>query len=269
MSPDELNPLIERLARARGIGDAYHSYKGELKHFTLTTKSALLGAMHCRLDDAAALNAQIHESEAAHPTTVLGDVVVLRNGARAARINTPAIEKNALLRWTIKLEGHGEVRAGEVRAWDLPERGSHQENGRWYVLRDLPLPTDLPPGYHRLDIELEFAGHESCPLIVTPDKCFEPADLAGGGKIWGVAVQLYALRSENNWGIGDFSDLAELLRLASAAGAGFIGISPVHALFPSDPTLYSPYSASSRHARGDPGAVRQRNPRGGCGLRPG
>jgi 4-alpha-glucanotransferase len=248
VSPDELSPLIERLARARGIGDAYHSYKGELKHFTLATKAAVLRAMHCRLDDASALNAQIQESEAAHPTTVLGDVVVLRNGSRAARINTPAIDQNALLRWTIKLEGSGEVRSGEVRAWDLPERGSHQENGRWYMLRDLSLPADLPLGYHRLEIDLEFAGHESCPLIVTPDRCFEPPELAGDARIWGVAVQLYALRSENNWGMGDFSDLAELLRLASAAGAGFIGISPVHALFPSDPTLYSPYSASSRHA---------------------
>ena len=248
MSPDELSPLIERLARARGIGDAYHSYKGDLKHFTLATKAAVLRAMHCRLDDVSALNAQIRESEAAHPTTVLSDVVVLRNGARAARINTPAIEQNALLRWTIKLEGSGDVRSGQVRAWDLPERGSHQENGRWYMLRDLPLPADLPLGYHRLEIDLEFAGHESCPLIVTPDKCFEPPELAKGARIWGVAVQLYALRSENNWGIGDFSDLAELLRLASTAGAGFIGISPVHALFPSDPTLYSPYSASSRHA---------------------
>jgi hypothetical protein len=247
VSSDELTPLIERLARARGIGDAYHSYKGELRHFTLTTKAAILRAMHCRLDDSAALKEQIRESEAAHPQGLLGDVVVLRNGARTARINTPAIEKNALLRWTVTLEGSG-TRSGEVRAWDLPERGSHQQEGQWYVLRDLALPADLPLGYHRLEVDLEFAGRESCPLIVTPDQCREPVDLAAGGKLWGVAVQLYALRSENNWGIGDFSDLAELLRLASAAGAGFIGISPVHALFPSDPTLFSPYSASSRHA---------------------
>lgn len=248
MSSDELTPLIERLARARGIGDAYYSYKGELKHFTLTTKAAILRAMHCRLDDAAALQQQIHESEAAHPVGLLGDVVVLRNGARAARVNTPAIEKNALLRWTVKFEGGGGTRSGEVRTWELPERGSHREDGKWYVLRDLPLPGDLPLGYHRLEIDLEFAGRESCPLIVAPDKCFEPTELAAGERLWGVAVQLYALRSENNWGIGDFSDLAELLRLASAAGAGFIGISPVHALFPSDPTLFSPYSAASRHA---------------------
>jgi 4-alpha-glucanotransferase len=245
-SSERLRPLVERLARARGIGDAYHSYQGELKQFSLKTKSAILGAMHCRLDDAAILDEQIRESEAAHPNGLLGDVVVLRSGARAARLNTPAIEHNALLRWSVELEGGGE-RTGEIRAWDLPERGSHQLDGRWFVLRDLALP-DLPPGYHRLRVELEFAGTESCPLIVAPDKCHEPAALGAGRKLWGVAVQLYTLRSEHNWGIGDFTDLLEVLRLAAAQGADFVGISPVHALFPSDPTLFSPYSASSRHA---------------------
>jgi len=247
VSSDGLTPLIERLARARGLGDAYYSYKGELKHFSLTTKAAILRAMHCQLDDAAVLQAQIDESESAHPQGLLGEVTVIRNGARAARVNTPAAEHNALLRWRVQLEDGGET-SGEVRAWDLPERGSHSRDGRWWVLRDLPLPADLPPGYHRLEIDLEGAGRESCPLIVTPDRCFEPADISHGAKLWGVAVQLYALRSESNWGMGDFTDLAELLRLAAGAGAGFVGISPVHALFFSDPTLYSPYSASSRHA---------------------
>jgi 4-alpha-glucanotransferase len=247
VSSDPLTPLIERLARARGIGDAYYSYKGELKQFSLTTKAAILRAMHCKLDDVAALKEQIAESEAAHSRGLLGDVSVLRSGSRAVRLNTPAIEQNAKLAWTVHLEG-GSTRSGELRAWDLPERGTHRQDGRWFVLRDLTLPADLPFGYHRLEVDLEFAGVERCALIVAPDQCHEPADLASGGKLWGVAVQLYALRSESNWGIGDFSDLAELLRLAAAAGAGFVGVSPVHALFPSDPMLYSPYSASSRHA---------------------
>jgi 4-alpha-glucanotransferase len=246
VSAEPLAPLIERLARARGIGDAYHAYTGELKHFPLATKAAILRAMHCRLDDPAALEAEIRESEAAHPAGLLGDVVVLRGDSKAV-INTPAIQQNALLRWRIELEGGGD-RQGEVRAWDLSERGSWERDGRWFMLRDLPLPHDLPTGYHRLHLDLEFAGHESCPLIVTPEKSFEPAALAAGRRLWGVAVQLYTLRSAGNWGIGDFSDLKEVLRLGAAAGADFVGINPVHALFPSDPTLYSPYSASSRHA---------------------
>jgi len=247
VSSDALTPLVERLARARGIGDAYYSYKGDLHQFSLATKAAILGAMHCRLDDVGELQAQIAESEATHPRGLLGEVTVARYGACLVRVNTPAIELNARLVWTVRLEDGG-TRSGEARAWDLPERGSLQRDGRWFVLRDLPLPADLPLGYHRLDIELEHTGRESSALIVVPEKIRQPADLASGARLWGVATQLYALRSENNWGIGDFSDLTELLRLAAAAGAGFVGVSPVHALFPSDPNLYSPYSASSRHA---------------------
>lgn len=247
MSVDELTPLIERLARARGIGDAYYTYTGELKQFTLTTKAAILRAMHCQLDDVSALEAQIRESEAAHPSGLLGDVAVVREGKVTVRVNTPAIELNAMVRWSVQLEGGGE-RRGEVRAWELPERGSHAVDGKWWVLRDLELPADLPTGYHRLEVDLEYAHRERCALIVTPTKIHEPKELAGGGKIWGVAVQVYALRSDGNWGIGDFGDLKELLKLAAGIGANFIGISPVHALFPSDAMSYSPYSASSRHA---------------------
>ena len=47
--------LIERLARLRGIGDAYHDYRGELKYFALDTKAAILRAMGAQVDDDAAL----------------------------------------------------------------------------------------------------------------------------------------------------------------------------------------------------------------------
>jgi 4-alpha-glucanotransferase len=65
-------------------------------------------------------------------------------------------------------------------------------------------------------------------------------------RAWGLAVQAYALRSERNWGIGDFEDLARLAEIAAAFGADFIGVSPLHALFFADPTRISPYSPSTR-----------------------
>ncbi|OBX80195.1 4-alpha-glucanotransferase [Haemophilus aegyptius] len=39
---------------------------------------------------------------------------------------------------------------------------------------------------------------------------FQPSVLKNK-KVWGVNVQLYSLRSEQNWGIGDFGDLATLI----------------------------------------------------------
>ena len=57
--------LIETMARLRGIGDAYHDYRGELKYFTVETKQALLRAMGCPVDDPAALGAELRKLEAA------------------------------------------------------------------------------------------------------------------------------------------------------------------------------------------------------------
>lgn len=85
------------------------------------------------------------------------------------------------------------------------------------------------------------------PPAVNALRCHVPPALAGGAKWWGVTAQLYSLRSAGDWGLGDFGTLRELVRHAAAAGAAFIGLNPLHALFPADPTHVSPYSPSSRH----------------------
>jgi 4-alpha-glucanotransferase len=83
------------------------------------------------------------------------------------------------------------------------------------------------------------------PQSAPTARCFMPEWLADG-RAWGITCQLYGLRSEHNWGIGDFGDLAELAERAAAAGADFVGVNPLHALFIADPSRYSPYSPSSR-----------------------
>lgn len=75
---------------------------------------------------------------------------------------------------------------------------------------------------------------------------FVPDVLADGGKAWGVAVQLYAVRSARNQGIGNFTDLAAIVRWAEGLGASYVGVNPLHALFLAEPGRRSPYSPSSR-----------------------
>lgn len=85
------------------------------------------------------------------------------------------------------------------------------------------------------------------PVLRTAEghRCFMPSWLYEG-RAWGVSVQLYELRSHRNWGIGDFADLAAISRIAADAGADFVGINPLHALFLADPRRCSPFSPSSR-----------------------
>lgn len=104
----------------------------------------------------------------------------------------------------------------------------------------------LPHGYHQL--QLTCKGTEltvSQQLVITPGQCFQPQAFQAE-KQWGTAVQLYALRSERNWGIGDFSDLQQLIIFLASQGADFVGLNPIHALYPALPDNASPYSPSSR-----------------------
>ena len=66
------------------------------------------------------------------------------------------------------------------------------------------------------------------------------------GRNWLLAVQLYGVRSQRNWGHGDFADLRGLIELAAQAGAAGVGINPLHALFDESPEQPSPYSPNSR-----------------------
>ncbi|MPZ46796.1 MAG: 4-alpha-glucanotransferase [Betaproteobacteria bacterium] len=65
-------------------------------------------------------------------------------------------------------------------------------------------------------------------------------------RAWGLTCQLYGLRSSRNLGIGDFEDLAQLTETAAEAGAAFVGVNPLHALFLADLSRISPYSPSTR-----------------------
>ena len=76
-------------------------------------------------------------------------------------------------------------------------------------------------------------------------RCFLPDGLRDAPG-WGIFCQLYELRSDRNWGIGDFADLAALAGTVGRAGADFLGINPVHALFGAAPAHTSPFSPSNR-----------------------
>jgi 4-alpha-glucanotransferase len=238
--------VIERLARLKGIGDAYHDYRGELKYFSLDTKRELLRAMGTRVDDPADLAAELKRADLAHARRFLPPLAASRGPRMGIDINVSGREFGAALIWSVQLED-GTRHEGAICSADAAELWRGEIEGSWITRRRLELPIDLPPGYHQLEARIAGGAPSQCLLIVAPPRCFEPAAVGSGARLWGMAVQLYTLRSRGNWGIGDFADLMTLIRWVAPHGAGFVGLNPLHALAPSDPRRASPYSASSRH----------------------
>jgi 4-alpha-glucanotransferase len=106
---------------------------------------------------------------------------------------------------------------------------------------DGELPEDFPLGYHWL----QTAEGRRRRLIVSPGRCWLP----GNFRAWGWAVQLYATRSRESWGIGDLADLRAVRRMAAEQGAGFVLINPLHAVAPLPRQEASPYLPATRRFR--------------------
>ncbi|MBN6065113.1 4-alpha-glucanotransferase [Aggregatibacter actinomycetemcomitans] len=104
--------------------------------------------------------------------------------------------------------------------------------------------SPLPFGYYQLTLSCNEQSY-AVRILVSPRTSYQPPVLQQK-KVWGINVQLYSLRSTNNWGIGDFGDLAYLIEQGAKQGADFIGINPLHLLYPAVPDWASPYSSSSR-----------------------
>jgi (1->4)-alpha-D-glucan 1-alpha-D-glucosylmutase len=157
--------------------------------------------------------------------------------AYVAREGTPA-----------RIAWHGPGGAWQLKPFDTAmaarahEGQAHSHDGECVI----ELPADLERGYWRLTLANEATNE--CLVIVAPQRCWTPAALQAGERWWGLTVQLYALRSSHDWGVGDFGDLRRLVEIASRQGASFVGLSPLHALFPHRPEVASPYSPSSRNA---------------------
>src|SRR5476649_645171 len=200
--------VLDQAAERAGIIPEYVDAWGQRKIISQETKRQLLNAMEGLRDD--------------FGQTPIPPVWVIREG------ETPSLP--------LALNGPVE--------WVLTEETGRQHEGSLQQ-RQVTLPASLPLGYHRLTVRSGLR-HGSCRVIVAPARCYEPAALLAGQKLWGACIQLYTLRSRHNWGVGDFGDLALMIEGMAKRGGAFVGLNPIHALYPAAPGWASPYSPSSR-----------------------
>ena len=235
--------LLYELARQCRVQTSYYDVCGRRQGATPEALLAVLralGAPVARPGDAAeALRAlrQARWRRCCEPVAVVWD-----GGPAALELRLPAGRERGVLDCRLELED------GEVRQWACDLAGLRvlcgaAVEGVDYVARELPIPAGLAPGYHRL--KLAMPGQECETLVVAaPRRAF---GLAAGddGRVWGVFVPPYALRSARNWGAGDTGDLERFWEWVRGLGGDLVGTLPLLAAFldqPFDPSPYAPVS---------------------------
>jgi len=93
----------------------------------------------------------------------------------------------------------------------------------------------LPPGYHRLTVE--GPDFTATGLVVVAPPCPVP------DRAWGAFLPLYALRTDDDWGVGTYPALAGLARWIDDLGGTLVGTLP---LYPSLSGETSPYRPATK-----------------------
>jgi 4-alpha-glucanotransferase len=227
----ELSDELRELAAACGVATEYWDWQGAHVRQPAGTVVAVLRALGV---DAADPRAALATRERARWERLLPPCVVTRQG-RTARFEVHVDDGAAVAVW-VELETGGRREVGQVDNWE-PAR---QLGARLVGEASFELPAGLPLGYHRLHARSGTSAG-AAPLIVTPDALPVPER-----RIWGLTTQLYSVRSERSWGVGDLADLADLAAWTARQGGGFVLVNPMHAAEPVPPLNPSPYLPTSR-----------------------
>ncbi|MEW6982412.1 4-alpha-glucanotransferase [Colwelliaceae bacterium 6471] len=235
--------LIEQLAELVGFHKCYTDSFGREVFAKDEARRSLLIAMGYHLDDEASLRQQITDlTEKTWRNMLPASHIVKQEEAHSTiDVSINAAAEQSFL-WEVTTES-GEIISGMAALSELPQNAEMQLGHHHFIKYQLALPK-LDLGYHQLTIK-HGQDQQSCPLICAPKTCYGPQE-ASAMKMWGYATQLYSVRSNNNWGMGDFGDLFNLVDKSADQGASAIGLNPLHPLYQNNPAHRSPYSPTSR-----------------------
>ncbi len=246
--------LVDDLAERYGIAPEYYDIWGQRHVASAESKRAILRAMGLRVGTAEDLRRELAACVDAPWRRACDPVMVQRTdvGPRSWSFRMPAEEsetQQVRISWEVRDEGGALRQSGEAGPGPIPAE-VRTVDGRRHVRFELPVPVELPHGYYSLTARgitpSQLVEGVLC-LILTPGQCYVPTEISEGRRIWGLALQVYALRSARNWGVGDFSDLGRFVEWAAKdLGAGIVGVNPLHALKNTRPSCISPYSPDSR-----------------------
>lgn len=234
---------FEHLSRLSGISDSYYDIRGVHHVASVEAKLSLLKAMQMPIESDADVYTYLDQIERRNWRHTIAEVLVYQQSNNPETITlTLGASQIGNVQWQM-IEEQGQIHTGNW-AFDTDQAINQNDSQQYQFHAQLPVVSGT--GYHHLTLTLADDVIVESLLIVTPECCYQPAEFERGKKLWGIGLQLYALRSDRNWGIGDFTDLIEAIKIMAPLGVDTIGLNPLHALFPHLPENASPYSPSSR-----------------------
>ena len=227
---------LRELARLHHVQSSYTNVFG--KRVTASVDSTLavlraLGAPVASLRDATDALRDRRERLARRP---LEPVVVAWDGRLdGAQLRVPDGKTGLDVEVGVAPDGEEPGTWGRV----APRATGPSEAG--WAPQQLALGLRLPTGRHRMSVRSP-GGVTTSLVLSAPMRCPRP-----DRPWWGVFAPLYALRSEEDWGVGSFADLARFRGWVTGLGGSVAATLPLFAQFLDEPMVEpSPYSPASR-----------------------
>jgi 4-alpha-glucanotransferase len=239
-SPPPLPGLTE-LAGRYGVQPSFVGTDGREHRAEDVVILSVLAALGAPVASGADVAAALRERRQAEGRDPLEPVLVHRvGGAACAEVTLPDRVHPRDVWCTVALED-GQVRRQRLIDTITSRHAIHAvgatPGNRYRFGLDQEGTGPIEPGYHRLIVEWPRA--RASALLIAAPRC--PPAARG----WGLFLPLHAVRTERDWGVGSYPDMAELGEWVSEMGASMLGALPLYPAFldpPADPSPYLPVS---------------------------
>ncbi len=240
---------LHRLATAAGVQTWFNSSFGGKAHASDSALVSMLNALGHTVRTPADSDGALADLLAARRARRVEPVTVVWNGRHAGvMLRLPTTRGGSPIttgrvRTSLTLETGGTI-AASARVADLKIVSRRAPDGAADHFVPVPIAPGerLPDGYHALTVEHARETFES--LVISAPK----VSYQEGHRRLGVFCPTYAIRSDQNLGVGNLTDLWRLGTWAALNGAPVLGTLPLAACFMDDSELFttSPYSPVTR-----------------------
>ena len=203
---------LQALAQAHRIGTSFSGWDRQPHDVAPETLVKILAALGVKAGTDELLDAALEDAGLASWRRMLPPAVVGRAGTET--LVPVHVRHGEPVRLWIEAEDGGRHHPVQRDVWVNPQLVDGVLTGR----ATFELPRDLPLGWHVLHA-VSGDRQTKATLVVVPQRLSTAAPLEQR-RGWGLAAQLYSVRSQRSWGIGDIADLADLAAIAGARGAG-------------------------------------------------